>query len=277
MNKEILTLEEAAELFGVSIKTFIKLLKEEKVPARKIGREWRFSRQALIDWLSAGDSQAYSASEGDAREFFNKVAPEWEQLRKICYDESIRNKLFQLNLLDKNMTVLDLGSGDGYLSRAVAAFVKNVIAVDISGEMLSELKRKAKAEGINNIEPIESDGRDVPLDDSSVDMACANMYLHHIEEPEIAIKEMYRLIKPGGKVFVADFCIHNNKEFKEKMHDIWPGFRRQEIKKWFADSGFTNIQIETLQDDESGAGGSSKGTMKIFVLTAEKPLDEDKN
>ncbi|NLO40177.1 MAG: helix-turn-helix domain-containing protein, partial [Ruminiclostridium sp.] len=37
-------MEEAAELFGVSIKTFIKLLREENVPARKIGREWRFSK-----------------------------------------------------------------------------------------------------------------------------------------------------------------------------------------------------------------------------------------
>lgn len=273
VDREILNLEEAAELFGVSIKTFIKLLKEEKVPARKIGREWRFSRKALIDWLSSGDSQAYSASESDTREFFNKVAPEWEQLSRTCYDESIRDKLFQLNLLDENMTVLDLGSGDGYLSRAVAAHVKKVIAVDISGEMLNELEKKAKAAGISNIETIESDGQDVPLEDSSVEMVCANMYLHHIEEPDIAIKEMYRLVKPGGKVFVADFCNHKNEEFKEKMHDVWPGFKRQEIKKWFCDNGFTNVQIETFQKGIDSGTGTSRGGMNIFVLTAEKPLD----
>jgi len=275
VDREILNLEEAAELFGVSIKTFIKLLKEEKVPARKIGREWRFSRKALIDWLSSGDSQAYSASEGDPREFFNSVAPEWEQLSRTCYDESIRNKLFELNLLDESMTVLDLGSGDGYLSRAVAPYVKKVIAVDISGEMLNELKKKAKAAGISNIETIESDGQDVPLDDSSVEMACANMYLHHIEEPNIAIREMYRLVKPGGKVFVADFCIHKNEEFKEKMHDVWPGFKRQEIKKWFCDNGFSNVQIETFQGSVESSSNSSRGKMNIFILTAEKLLDRD--
>ncbi len=38
LDKEILTMEDAAEFFGVSVKTFIKLLKEEKVPGRKIGR-----------------------------------------------------------------------------------------------------------------------------------------------------------------------------------------------------------------------------------------------
>ena len=117
-------MEEAAEFFGVSIKTFIKLLKEEKVPARKIGREWRFSRKALIEWLSAGDSQVYSYSETDAKEFFNNVAPEWEELRKTYYDESIKSKLFEMKMLQKGMTVVDLGSGDGYISRAVAKQVR---------------------------------------------------------------------------------------------------------------------------------------------------------
>lgn len=82
MDKEILNMEEAAELFGVSIKTFIKLLKEESVPGRKIGREWRFGRKALIDWLSLGDSKFYSGSEVETKEFFNEVAEKWEELRK---------------------------------------------------------------------------------------------------------------------------------------------------------------------------------------------------
>lgn len=273
LDEEILNLEEAAELFGVSVKTFIKLLKEEKVPARKIGREWRFSREALIKWLSSGDSQAYSSSEGDAKEFFNRVAPEWEQMSRGCYDESIRNKLFELNNFNKNMTVIDLGSGDGYLSRAVAPYAKKVIAVDISGEMLNELKKKAQARGICNIETMESDGQDVPLDDSSVEIVCASMYLHHIEEPDIAIREMYRLVKPGGKVFIADFCIHKNEDFKVKMHDIWPGFKQQEIKKWFGSSGFTNIRLETFQEEDSSV--CAEGRMKVLVLTAEKPLKKE--
>ena len=96
MDKEILTMEEAAELFQVSIKTFIKLLKEEKVPGRKIGREWRFNRQALINWLAVGDSQVYSASESDVKEFFNEVAPKWEEISRNYYDETLKNKLIRV-------------------------------------------------------------------------------------------------------------------------------------------------------------------------------------
>lgn len=59
MDNDILNLEQTAEFLGISEKTLIKLLREEHVPARKIGREWRFSREALVRWLAAGDSVSY--------------------------------------------------------------------------------------------------------------------------------------------------------------------------------------------------------------------------
>lgn len=55
-DREILNIEEAAALLGVSIKTFNKVLHSEEMPARKIGREWKFSRRALIDWVGSGKS-----------------------------------------------------------------------------------------------------------------------------------------------------------------------------------------------------------------------------
>ncbi len=256
MDKEILNMEEAAELFNVSIKTFIKLLKEEKVPARKIGREWRFSRKALVEWLSSGDSQAYSSSESETKEFFNRVAPEWEDIRRGYYDESVKNKLVEMKLLQSGMTVMDLGAGDGYLSRAVARYVKKVVAVDISGEMLRELAKKAGAEGISNIETLESDGCDVPVENASIDLVCASMYLHNIEDPEQAVKEIKRMLKPKGKVFLADFKEHSNRELKEKLHDVWQGFSTEEVREWFEKYGFKEIKLESLPG--------------IFILTAVK-------
>lgn len=59
MNNDILNLQQAIEFLGVSEKTLIKLLREEHIPARKIGREWRFSKEALVNWLATGDSLNY--------------------------------------------------------------------------------------------------------------------------------------------------------------------------------------------------------------------------
>ena len=56
---EILNIDQAAALLGVSIKTFNKVLHSQDMPARKIGREWKFSRQALIDWVGSGSSTEF--------------------------------------------------------------------------------------------------------------------------------------------------------------------------------------------------------------------------
>jgi len=56
---DILNIDEAAELLGVSVKTFNKVLHAENIPARKIGREWKFSRAALIAWVGNGRSMEF--------------------------------------------------------------------------------------------------------------------------------------------------------------------------------------------------------------------------
>ena len=71
-DREIMNIEEAARLLGVSVKTFNKVLHSESIPARKIGREWKFSRRALIDWIGSGRSEEYYR-ESDSQ---NGVRPE---------------------------------------------------------------------------------------------------------------------------------------------------------------------------------------------------------
>jgi len=286
VDKEILNMDEAAELFNVSIKTFIKLLKEEQVPARKIGREWRFSKQALIQWLSSGDSQQYSSSDSDARDFFDQIAPEWEIMRSDYFDEDVIGKLLGSKLLRGDMTLIDLGAGDGYLSRAVSSHVDTVIAIDISSAMLKELGKKADKQGLKNIRTIISDGCDMPLSDGCADIVCANMFLHHIEEPLEAVREMYRVLKPGGKVFIADLKVHSNRDFKEKMHDIWQGFSRNEVMEWFKKSGFKALKYDDFSAQEAGRkdrdsnGSGQKGSGQksngrkavegVFIVIGEK-------
>ena len=66
--REILTIEEAAELLGVSLKTFNKVLHSEDVPARKIGREWKFARRALIEWVGSGRASQFYREEREEAE-----------------------------------------------------------------------------------------------------------------------------------------------------------------------------------------------------------------
>ena len=74
-DREIMTIEEAAQLLGVSVKTFNKVLHTQSIPARKIGREWKFSRQALIDWIGEGRSDEFYR-ESEARNGIKKDSPQ---------------------------------------------------------------------------------------------------------------------------------------------------------------------------------------------------------
>jgi excisionase family DNA binding protein len=58
-DREILNIDGAAAFLGVSVKTFSKVLREGDVPGRKVGREWKFSRQALIEWIGSSRSRAF--------------------------------------------------------------------------------------------------------------------------------------------------------------------------------------------------------------------------
>lgn len=57
--KEILNFEEAAAFLGVSTKTFARVLHTNDIPARKVGREWKFSKTAILAWLAGGSSRDY--------------------------------------------------------------------------------------------------------------------------------------------------------------------------------------------------------------------------
>lgn len=59
VERDVLNIEEAAELLGISVKTFNKVLHQQDMPGRKIGREWKFSRQALIEWVGRGRSKDF--------------------------------------------------------------------------------------------------------------------------------------------------------------------------------------------------------------------------
>jgi excisionase family DNA binding protein len=110
MTDDILNIEQAIEFLGVSEKTLIKLLREEHVPARKIGREWRFSRDALIGWLSSGDSidyinqnERYMISRdvpGTSSALFDKIGEALSEVKE--HDNNLK---IILNELDRDITI----------------------------------------------------------------------------------------------------------------------------------------------------------------------------
>jgi ubiquinone/menaquinone biosynthesis C-methylase UbiE len=99
-----------------------------------------------------------------------------------------------------NEVALDAGCGTGALAFALAPFVAEVVGLDTNLEYL-EAGRKAAPD---NVRFAEGDVMSVPFDYAAFDIVCCHRVLHHVRRPELAVSELARVTRPGGKVFLAD-------------------------------------------------------------------------
>jgi len=120
-------------------------------------------------------------------------------------------KLIERSGIEQGMTVLDLGCGSGAFTFFVARVVGErgkVYAVDIQPAMLKQLERKlAKAENqdIKNIEPKQASAYDLPFEDGSIDLVYMVTVLQEIPDRSRALREISRVLKPGGILAVTEF------------------------------------------------------------------------
>lgn len=269
--KEVLNLEEASALLGVSMKTLQKILREEEIPARKIGREWRFSRTALLRWLAEGNSQQYSAAEQIVREYFDQLAPEYDASRVKCYGNDLRNLLMDKVAVTAGMRVADIGCGTGYLTKALAERAEEVMAVDASREMLNVARREMGKAGLHNIRFLQGAAEELPLSSDHYDLVFANMLLHHLSDPGEALREFCRILKPGGQVILTDVEEHRHTWVKQEKSDLWLGFHAEELTDWFGEAGFVEAKVEKLGCDcfTTGSQGQS-AHIPIILATGKK-------
>lgn len=117
------------------------------------------------------------------------------------YIDKIKKNLLGKNI--KNKTLIDIGTGHGYVAVEMAKIGLNVIACDLTRESLDNIARFKKKFRLSNIRLIECKAEEIPLKAKSVDYIVANAILEHIPQEEKAIQEWKRILKPGGKLFIT--------------------------------------------------------------------------
>ncbi len=148
------------------------------------------------------------------------------------------------------MMVADLGSGEGLLSELLARGAKKVIAVDNSEKMVSFGMKKAKKNGLSNLEFRLGDLENPPIEPQSVDLVILSQALHHAEAPELAIHSAYKILKPGGHIWMLDLAKHNFEQARELYGDRWLGFTESDLHGWMESAQFKKIEISVVAREE---------------------------
>ena len=99
-----------------------------------------------------------------------------------------------------NEVALDAGCGTGALAFALAPFVSEVVGIDVRDDYLEVGRRAAPP----NVTFVSGDMMALPFGYAEFDLACCHRVLHHVRRPELAVSELARVTRSGGKVFIAD-------------------------------------------------------------------------
>jgi len=202
--------------------------------------------------------------------YFKEVAGSWDTMREGFFSEAVRDKAYITAGVKKGETAADIGCGTGFLTEGLLQRGLNVMAVDQSNEMLAQMKQKFK--DYPSVEYLQGDAKKLPIDNGKVDYVMANMFLHHVDNPLDAIKEMVRILKPGGKLIITDLDKHNFEFLRTEQHDQWLGFDRSDVENWFLEAGLVNVLTDCAGGNCCSASCtcSEKASISIFIAVGEK-------
>ncbi len=198
--------------------------------------------------------------------YFDEVSDDWDSMRQGFFSENIRTKAFAKAGLKSGSVVADIGAGTGFITEGLLDKNVEIKTIDQSQAMIDVMKKKFKDS--DNIEYFVGDSDHLPLKENSVDFAFCNMYLHHVNAPQKAINEIYRILKPGGKLIITDIDKHDDKFLILEQYDRWLGFDRNDIKKHFEQAGFKNTEVDCLDEDcctSSKCDCSDEAQIDIFI------------
>ena len=193
------------------------------------------------------------------RHDFNHKAETFDSPKNIFLANLVYQAIEKQVDLLSDKEILDFGGGTGLLALPLAKQAKSVTLVDISEKMLEQARLKAEQQDIKNIQFLEQDLLENPLN-QEFDCIVVSRVLHHMPDLDEALSLFHQHLKEDGQLLLADFT---------KTEANHHGFDLGELENKLIDHGFSSVHSQILYSAEDLFQGNYS---ELFLTVAQKSL-----
>ncbi|MCB1757832.1 MAG: metalloregulator ArsR/SmtB family transcription factor [Gammaproteobacteria bacterium] len=185
-----------------------------------------------------------------ALHYFSENAERWNEIRSLhVREDDVEEALMRVIGDEPIEDFLDIGTGTGRILVLVAPQVTRGMGLDISTEMLNIARDSFEQQGLRNVHVRKGDMYNMPIENSSIDVATLHQVLHYSQDAGRVIAETARVLKPDGRLIVVDFAPHHEEHLRHEHQHYRLGFSDAEIDALFSENGLQTGAITTLEGD----------------------------
>ncbi len=204
-----------------------------------------------------------------AQAFFASNAAEWDRLRALHIDEAeVERRLLDVMPEEPCDLLVDMGTGTGRMLEVLAGRYRRAIGVDTNQHMLAYARTRTEVARFRNVQIRQGDICSLALGGDSVGTVVMHQVLHFLAEPERAIAEAARILKPGGLLVIADFAPHEMERLRDEYAHQRLGFSNEQMTAWFRKAG---LRCEHHDQLPPGGDGDSGGGLTVSIWLARRP------
>ncbi|MFC7291950.1 ArsR/SmtB family transcription factor [Hirschia litorea] len=248
-----------------------------KLPRKGAGRKLVDVILSLVDQEDKGVlrdlsrlDEVRAARQKEAVSFFERSAEEWDAIRALHYPES-EIEAAVLNIVGDATfeRVIDMGTGTGRMLALFAPKAHMADGIDLSHQMLTIARSNLSGPQFSHVGVRHGDATSTPFDDECADLVIIHQVLHFLDEPERAIMEASRLLKPEGRLLVVDFAPHELEYLRRDQAHRHLGFDDSYFADWCEMADLKQGLSQTFDAPKTSLDTHQEG-LSVNIWTATK-------